>query len=114
MATHPVPPRSIASSSLAPPSRHPQVVAESRHVVGTAPYPSTQPLMEWDEVYPDGSQRTFREVWTVVQAESGTRYGGVQVLEVPKDSLDPSAAAGNTDPFRPRTSIDVCTGAAGA
>lgn len=56
---------------------HPKVLTETFAVYDHSP--TGQALRTWQELYPDGSLRSFREIWVVVTAASGTRYGGVQV-----------------------------------
>lgn len=56
---------------------HPKVLTETFAVYDHSP--TGQALRTWQELYPDGSLRSFREIWVVVTAASSTRYGGVQV-----------------------------------
>ena len=51
---------------------HPQVLAGSERNIGTCP---AGPLLAWDEIYPDGSVKTFKEIYNVVTGASGTQYG---------------------------------------
>ena len=60
---------------------HPQVVPGSTRVWGHTPNGSV--LFAWRELYPDGTVRDFHEIYVVVTAASGTRYGGVQVANGP-------------------------------
>lgn len=51
---------------------HPQVIAGSERNIGTCP---AGPLIAWDEIYPDGSVKTFKEIYNIVTGASGTQYG---------------------------------------
>lgn len=60
--------------------RHPEIITGT-----TKPWsksPSGSDLYEWQESYPDGSIRTYREEWHTVTGASGTTYGGIRVAEV--------------------------------
>lgn len=59
---------------------HPQVVHGSQHPDGQSP--SGMTLYRCDELYPDGTTHTFREIWVRTQAPSGRIYGGTQVQEI--------------------------------
>lgn len=59
---------------------HPQVIQGSQRPDGQSP--SGMTLYRWDELYPDGTTHSFREVWVRTQAASGVIYGGVQVQEI--------------------------------
>lgn len=62
-------------------AQHPKVIPESTRVWGRTP--SGGPLWEWQERYPDGTVRTFHEIWTAVRVRSTMCYGGVQVANGP-------------------------------
>jgi len=59
---------------------HPKVIEDSKRRIGSTP--SGQPLIAWDEVYPDGSIKSFGEYWTVFISTSGIRYGLSVVLPI--------------------------------
>lgn len=60
------------------PTQHPKVIDNSKRVIGTSP--SGHPLYGWDEVYPDGTIRSFGEFWTSCTGQSGIVYGLSVVL----------------------------------
>jgi hypothetical protein len=57
--------------------KHPTPIAGTTRVIGACP---SGPLTAWDELYPDGTVRTFMEVYTVTEGASGTKYGGTVVV----------------------------------
>jgi len=52
---------------------HPTPLPCTTKVIGRTP--SGAPLYQWDERYPDGSIKTFHEIWTSVTGQTGTTYG---------------------------------------
>jgi hypothetical protein len=60
--------------------RHPEIIP------GTLKFWSESPsgveLYEWQERYPDGAIRSFRETWHTATGVSGTTYGGIRVIDI--------------------------------
>lgn len=58
---------------------HPSVIQGTQRAY--AKTPSGSPLYQWNERYPDGSVRTFQEVWVITDHPNlGHKIGGIQVV----------------------------------
>ena len=53
-------------------NKHPYPINGSERVIGTCPQGD---LIAWDEMYPDGSVKTFKEIYQTATGASGTVYG---------------------------------------
>lgn len=60
--------------------RHPEIMQGTLKSWGTSP--NGIELYEWQERYPDGAIRSFRETWHTATGASGTTYGAIRVIEV--------------------------------
>ena len=59
-------------------ANHPKPIQGSVRTIGKCQ--SGRPLIAWDELYPDGTIRTFKEVVTVTKGASGVKYVGTMVV----------------------------------
>lgn len=62
-------------------TQHPEIIPESLRVWGRTPRGGA--LQEWQMRYPDGTVRTYHEVWATVRGQSGLDFVGIQVVRGP-------------------------------